>query len=127
MEVVVRLKVGETELVTLEEALASTRRQMVERFSKHVSPVEARVFKLLNVDKRYVKAEGIRVFDEQGDEYLDFTAGYGALSLGHNPTEVLRAVQEAAILPTILSYHVSMHRPVKPADGALVFHKHNSR
>jgi len=93
---------------------------MVERFSKHVSPVEARVFKLLNVDKRYVKAEGIRIFDEQGEEYLDFTAGYGALSLGHNPTEVLRAVQEAAILPTILSYHVGMH----PLIGALAENLH---
>ena len=83
------MKIQETDLITLEEALASSQRQMVERFSKHVSPIEARIFKLLNTDKRFVKAEGIRIFDEQGEEYLDFTGGYGALSLGHNPTEVL--------------------------------------
>ncbi|MCJ7719497.1 aminotransferase class III-fold pyridoxal phosphate-dependent enzyme, partial [Candidatus Bathyarchaeota archaeon] len=88
------MKIKEAELITLEEALASTRRQMVDRFSKHVSPIEARIFKLLNADKRYVKAEGIRIFDEHGEEYLDFTAGYGALSLGHNPPEVLNAVQK---------------------------------
>jgi len=109
------LKNGEHELITLEEALDSSRQQMVERFSKHVSPVEARAFKLLNADKRYVKADGIRIFDEGGEEYLDFTAGYGALSLGHNPTEVLRALQQAAALPTVLSYYVGTH----PLVGAL--------
>jgi len=106
---------GEIELVTLEEALASTRGQMGERFAKYVSPAEARILKLLNADKRYVKAEGIRLFDEQGEEYLDFTAGYGALSLGHNPAEVLRALEEASTLPTILSFYGGMH----PLVGAL--------
>jgi len=114
------LKIKEAELITLEEALASTRRQMVDRFSKHVSPIEARVFKLLNADKRYVKAEGIRIFDEHGEEYLDFTAGYGTLSLGHNPTEVLRAIQQAATLPTIFSFYVGTH----PLVGALAENLH---
>ena len=114
------MKIKEAELITLEEALASTRRQMVDRFSKHVSPIEARVFKLLNADKRYVKAEGIRIFDEHGEEYLDFTAGYGTLSLGHNPTEVLRAIQQAATLPTIFSFYVGTH----PLVGALAENLH---
>jgi len=114
------LKIKETELITLEEALASTRRQMVDRFSKHVSPIEARSFRLLNADKRYVKAEGIRIFDEHGEEYLDFTAGYGALSLGHNPPEVLRAVQQAATLPTVSSFYVGIH----PLVGALAENLH---
>lgn len=114
------MKIQETDLITLEEALASSQRQMVERFSKHVSPIEARIFKLLNTDKRFVKAEGIRIFDEQGEEYLDFTAGYGALSLGHNPTEVLTAVQQAANLPTILSFFVGIH----PLVGALAENLH---
>jgi len=114
------LKIKEAELITLEEALASTRRQMVDRFSKHVSPIEARNFRLLNADKRYVKAEGIRIFDEHGEEYLDFTAGYGSLSLGHNPTEVLRAVQQAATLPTVSSFYVGIH----PLVGALAENLH---
>jgi len=114
------LKTKEAELITLEEALVSTRRQMVDRFSKHVSPIEARIFRLLNADKRYVKAEGIRIFDEHGEEYLDFTAGYGTLSLGHNPTEVLTAIQQAATLPTVFSFHVGMH----PLVGALAQNLH---
>jgi len=67
-----------------------------------------------------VKAEGIRIFDEHGEEYLDFTAGYGSLSLGHNPTEVLRAVQQAATLPTVSSFYVGIH----PLVGALAENLH---
>ena len=33
---------------------------------------------------------------------MDFTAGYGALNLGHNPAEVLEAVREAQSLPSVL-------------------------
>jgi putrescine aminotransferase len=114
------LKIGDIELVTLEEAMASTRRQVVERFSRHVSPAEARIFKLLDSDKRYVKAEGIRVFDERGEEYLDFTACYGALCLGHNPPDVLEAVQKAASLPTVASFFLGAN----PLAGALAENLH---
>jgi putrescine aminotransferase len=103
--VVVGLKIRDVEFVTLEEALASSRHQMIERFSKHVNPEEARAFRLGDWDKRWVKAEGIRVFDEEGVEYLDFLGGYGALSLGHNPKEVLEAAVQAAVLPHWVGTH----------------------
>lgn len=116
LEVVAGLKIGDFELVTLEEALASTRHQMVERFSKHVNPELAKSYRLGDWDKRWVKAEGIRVFDDQGAEYLDFVAGYGALSLGHNPEEVLKAAQQASVLPMLVSTH--------PLVGALAENLH---
>ena len=115
------MKISNAELITLEEALTSTRRQMSDRFFKYVSPIEAKIFSLLNADKRYVKAEGIRIFDEKNDEYLDFTAGYGTLCLGHNPPELLNAVHKAATLPTVLSFYVGMH----PLIGALAENLHN--
>jgi len=67
-----------------------------------VNPEEARLLKLVNIDKRYVKAEGITLYDDEGNTYLDFTAGYGALNLGHNPQEVLDAVRAASSLPAVL-------------------------
>jgi putrescine aminotransferase len=84
---------------------------MIERFSKHVNPEEARVFRLGDWDRRWTKAEGIHVFDDEGAGYLDFLGGYGALSLGHNPKEVLEAVQQAAVLPLLVGTH--------PLAGAL--------
>jgi putrescine aminotransferase len=102
---IVGLKIRDVEFVTLEEALTSSRHQMIEWFSKHVNPQEARTFRLGDWDKRWVKAEGIRVFDDQGVEYLDFLGGYGALSLGHHPKEVLEAAQQAAIFPLLVGTH----------------------
>jgi putrescine aminotransferase len=110
------LKIGDVEFVTLEEALVSSRHQMIERFSKHVNPEEARNFRLGDWDKRWVKAEGIHIFDEEGVEYLDFLGGYGALSLGHNPKEVLEAAQQAAVLPLLVGTH--------PLVGALAENLH---
>jgi len=88
--------------ITLEEALQSTRRECCDRFSGHVNPEEARLLKLTNIDKRYAKAEGVTLFDDEGNTLLDFTAGYGALNLGHNPPEVLEAVRSATTLPAVL-------------------------
>ena len=115
------MKINETELITFEEALVSSRGQMIDRFSKYVSPIEAGFFRLLDADKRYLKAEGVHLFDENGDEYLDFTAGYGALCLGHNPPEVLNALQKASELPTVLSWNVGIH----PLIGALAENLHH--
>ncbi|MDD9947828.1 MAG: diaminobutyrate--2-oxoglutarate transaminase [Myxococcales bacterium] len=38
------------------------------------------------------RAEGCRVFDEQGRAYIDFFAGAGALNLGHNHPRLRRAL-----------------------------------
>lgn len=88
--------------ITFEEALKSTRQNSIELFKKHVNPEEAGLFKLANIDKSYVRAEGIYLYDDEGKTYLDFSAGYGALNLGHNPPEVLEAVRKASALPSIL-------------------------
>jgi putrescine aminotransferase len=89
-------------IMTLEEAIKSTRRDSIELFKKHVNREEAELFKIGNLDKRYVRAEGIYLYDDEGKIYLDFTAGYGALNLGHNPPEVLEAVRKASSLPSVL-------------------------
>jgi putrescine aminotransferase len=44
----------------------------------------------------------VELFDEAGRRYLDFTAGYGSLNLGHNPSEVLEAVARARSLPAVM-------------------------
>ncbi len=54
-------------------------------------------------DSRYLKPYGIyiekamgaRKWDIDGNEYIDYFGGHGALMLGHNPPEVSKAVHEA--------------------------------
>ncbi len=43
-----------------------------------------------------VKGEGARVFDADGNSYLDFVGSWGPLILGHAEPRVVAAVQEAA-------------------------------
>ncbi len=41
------------------------------------------------------RAEGSRKWDRDGNEYVDYAGGHGALLLGHGHPEVLAAIQEA--------------------------------
>jgi predicted acetylornithine/succinylornithine family transaminase len=43
-----------------------------------------------------VKGKGVRVWDDNGKEYLDFTAGWAVNSLGHCHPEVVSAIAEQA-------------------------------
>lgn len=41
------------------------------------------------------RAEGTRIWDADGNEYLDFMLGFSTMLLGHTPAEVLDAIREA--------------------------------
>lgn len=43
-----------------------------------------------------VRGEGTKVFDNDGNEFLDFTAGWAVLNLGHSHPAVTKAIQEQA-------------------------------
>jgi acetylornithine/N-succinyldiaminopimelate aminotransferase len=45
---------------------------------------------------RFVRGEGTRLWDDEGDEYLDFLAGISVAQLGHCHPRLVRAVQEQA-------------------------------
>jgi len=79
-----------------------SRHESTKLFAKHVNHPLARLLKLGNGDLRFSRAEGIYLYDEKDRPYMDFTAGYGALNLGHNPPEVIEAVDEARKLPAVL-------------------------
>jgi len=44
----------------------------------------------------FVRGKGSRLYDEEGHEYLDFTAGIAVCSLGHAPEAVAKAICEQA-------------------------------
>ena len=57
------------------------------------SPVRA--FKSVGIDPLfYERAKGSRVWDVDGNEYIDFVASWGPMILGHAPDVVLDAVRE---------------------------------
>ena len=57
------------------------------------------------------RAEGARVWDVQGAEYLDFTSGIGVLNTGHRHPHVVRAVHEQLDRLMHTCFQVAMYEP----------------
>ena len=57
------------------------------------------------------RAEGTRVWDAGGKEYLDFTSGIGVLNTGHRHPRVVRAVHEQIERVMHTCFQVAMYEP----------------
>ena len=57
------------------------------------------------------RAEGTRVWDVDGKEYLDFTSGIGVLNTGHRHPQVVRAVHEQVDRLMHTCFQVAMYEP----------------
>ena len=64
-------------------------------FSKYVNPFLGKMIESIGMDKSFVRGEGCYLYDQEGNEYLDFIAAYGALPFGHNPREIWEAITRA--------------------------------
>ncbi|MFD0431002.1 aminotransferase class III-fold pyridoxal phosphate-dependent enzyme [Streptomyces zhihengii] len=60
------------------------RRGEPRRFRDHVNPPLSRLFAAHGMDRVFTRADGCVLTTADGTDYLDFVAGYGAVSLGHN-------------------------------------------
>jgi len=89
-------------LYSIDQALELTKADVTKLYKNHVNPGFVTMLSLLNFDRKFVKAKGTKVWDVDGNEYIDFLGGYGSLNLGHNPTVVLEAVKQVMELPNIL-------------------------
>ena len=63
-------------------------------YRDHVNPDLTRVIRITGLGTLETSAEGARVWDHEGNEYLDLAGGYGVFSLGHRHPEVVEAVIE---------------------------------
>ncbi len=60
-----------------------------------LNPARAALLKMFALDAKIVNGSGFCLKDEDGREYLDFLAQYGALPFGHNPPELWEALNAA--------------------------------
>ncbi|MCR4419769.1 MAG: aspartate aminotransferase family protein [Clostridia bacterium] len=89
-------------MFTLDEALEFDRATVGKLYKEYVNPGLAAVLGLLDFDKRFVRAEGPCLWDAEGNRYLDCLGAYGALNLGHNPPQVLAALEKVKQRPNLL-------------------------
>jgi 4-aminobutyrate aminotransferase/(S)-3-amino-2-methylpropionate transaminase len=81
------------------QELLRRREQAIPRGPFHVAPLFA------------ARAEGARLWDVDGKEYLDFCGGIGVLNVGHNHPRVVAAVKEQAERLLHTCWHVAMYEP----------------
>lgn len=61
-------------------------------YFRFVEPYKGFLLSKLDLDKRYVRGEGVWLFDEAGHRILDCIAQYGALPFGYNPPDIWEAL-----------------------------------
>jgi ornithine--oxo-acid transaminase len=62
-------------------------------YREYVNPQWARLLDLLQMNVRYTKCSGTRLFTEDGREFLDFFSGYCVHNAGHNHPTVVAALE----------------------------------
>ncbi len=63
-------------------------------FTNSVNPEWAKALKIIGFDRRYVRAEGASLWDDEGLEYLDLIAGYATANIGRNHPVVCKALAD---------------------------------
>src|SRR3990172_2301586 len=71
----------EFDLQGLLRARAADQYALYERYVNHQM---ARVLKTIGFDRRYVRAEGCLLYDDEGRDYLDMLSGWGVFNIGRN-------------------------------------------
>lgn len=89
-------------LITLDEALHLSFSEVAENHKLYGNSRLTYLLSTLGMDRKFVKAEGNYIWDEAGNRYIDFLAGYGSVSLGHNHPRVIDALRKVENLPNFL-------------------------
>jgi len=90
------------EIISLEEALNLRQEDIEENYRQHINPQLTRLLKMLGFNKKFVKAKDMKVWDKDGEEYLDFLGAYGALNIGHNNDAIINALERIRHMPNLL-------------------------
>ncbi|QUL99144.1 MAG: aspartate aminotransferase family protein [Candidatus Fermentithermobacillus carboniphilus] len=98
---------GTYSLLGLDGALSLDRKTGGDLFARYVNPGLKTLLSAIGFDKSFVRAEGVTVYDDSGQRYLDFLGGYGSLPFGHNPQDVIRDIERAGGRPNFLQAQAS--------------------
>lgn len=83
--------VANTNIFTASESYLT---EIARLYKDYISPDLTRLLKLTGFGAAEVQGEGCWVYDQAGKRYLDFSGGYGVLSLGHRHPKVIEAIKD---------------------------------
>lgn len=90
------------DILKVEDALHLPATKVKEYHKNYLNSGLAGMLALLDLDKVFVRARGVQVWDAEGKEYLDFLGGFGSLNVGHNHPVVLAALEKVQHLPQFI-------------------------
>lgn len=90
--------------------LAARAGEGAELWSRYLNPQTAKVLRSVGLDRQWVRAEGPYLWDDKGDRYLDWLAGFGVFGLGRNHPVVRKAIHD--VLDADLADMVKMDTPL---------------
>lgn len=107
-------------LLGLKGALSLDRSETGDLFAKYVNPGLKMLLTAVGFDRKFVRADGVSVYDDSGKRYLDFLGGYGSLPFGHNPKDILEAVDKVNDSPNFLQAQTSPFQAALAHDLAQI-------
>jgi putrescine aminotransferase len=87
--------------ISVDAALELDRSSIRAYYKEYINPGLVTLLGLLDADKRFIRASGVSIWDEEGNEYLDFLGAYGAMNTGHNHPRVLAAIEKVKGVPNM--------------------------
>jgi putrescine aminotransferase len=63
-------------------------------YERYVNPAFVKLLGTFGYGRVFVRGKGTSLWDDQGREYLDLLAGFGAVNLGHNPEGLIERMVE---------------------------------
>lgn len=85
-------------------AVAAAQHPAMLDFGRHVNPGFVRLVGMLGYARIFVRAAGMKLWDHEGREYLDFLAGFGTFNVGHNHPLLVEKLREFLLsqVPNVL-------------------------
>lgn len=87
-----------------------------ELYLRHYNSAFYKLLKMNRLNLHFIKAEGINLWDPDGDKYMDFIGGYGSLNLGHNHPLILEAIKKHLDKPNFLQQNANLYSAVLAND-----------
>lgn len=78
----------------------------VERYARHVNPALVRLLGVFGYGRVFTRAQDVWLWDDEGRQYLDCLAGFGAVNIGHNHPRLLKRLHEFLASESINLHHI---------------------
>ncbi len=106
---------SEKKILKFDTVLKLNHQEIVDFHKEYLNASLANLVSLLSFNKDYTKAKDCHVWDREGNVYIDFLGGFGALNTGHNHPKILNAVEKVSVLPNLLQTSLN------PLAGVLAY------